>query len=75
MLDAHGNTALHYLVGRSIVNWRAVEMLREVDEARFAGDQKARLVGIGNGIWNTARNRWGFTPKELFEAEQSRLDI
>ncbi|KAJ7178705.1 hypothetical protein C8R43DRAFT_974157 [Mycena crocata] len=51
--DEDGNTALHFLAGYRSVNMRAVEMLRALDE--------------GEGVWETARNRWGFTPRELFD--------
>jgi predicted ATP-dependent serine protease len=53
--DVHGNTALHYLAGQRIVNKRLVDMLLE-DE-----------LGSGKRVWETVRNRWGWTAKELWE--------
>ncbi|KAJ7931738.1 hypothetical protein B0H13DRAFT_1957420 [Mycena leptocephala] len=57
--DVDGNTALHFLAGYRTVNMRAVEILRAADED---GDEG------GRGTWETAKNRWGFTPRDLFEA-------
>jgi hypothetical protein len=57
--DVDGNTALHFLAGYRSVNMRAVEILRAADED---GDEG------GRGTWETAKNRWGFTPRDLFEA-------
>jgi hypothetical protein len=57
--DVDGNTALHFLAGYRTVNMRAVEMLQAADGD---GDEG------GRGTWETAKNRWGFTPRDLFEA-------
>ncbi|KAJ6577663.1 hypothetical protein B0H19DRAFT_566663 [Mycena capillaripes] len=62
--DADSNTALHFLAGYRSVNMRAVQMLRAVDEDNEGeGEEDGGL-----GIWETAKNRWGFTPRDLFEA-------
>lgn len=51
--DVHGNTALHYLAGNRLVNDELVAFLR-------------RKTNEGNGIWLQAKNRYGWTPTELW---------
>lgn len=54
--DIHGNTPLHYLAGHRIVNAELLRILLS-EEKDFDGES----------VWAGSRNRWGFTPKELFE--------
>lgn len=54
--DTHGNTPLHYLAGHRIVNTKLLQIL--LNENNSFG---------GPSVWTGSRNRWGFTPKELFE--------
>lgn len=58
--DIHGNTALHYLAGHRFVNTPLLEMLRN-EHMGFGGEI----------VWAESRNRWGFTPQELFEEGDS----
>ena len=58
--DVHGNTALHYLAGHRVVNTPLLEMLRN-ENLGFGGEV----------VWAESRNRWGFTPQELFEEGDS----
>ncbi len=52
--DVHGNTAMHYLAGAMVVNVALVKILTEGDEN-------------GEQVWNGVKNRWGWTPKDLYE--------
>ena len=54
--DIHGNTPLHYLAGHRVVNTPLVDILCSRKNS-FGGEV----------VWAESRNRWGFTPKELFE--------
>lgn len=54
--DIHGNTPLHYLAGHRIVNTELLQILLSEDNG-FGGES----------VWAGSRNRWGFTPQELFE--------
>ncbi|MCJ1344737.1 hypothetical protein MMC31_002940 [Peltigera leucophlebia] len=54
--DIHGNTPLHYLAGYRNVNNKLLQILLS-EENGFGAES----------VWAGSRNRWGFTPKELFE--------
>ncbi|KAJ7228439.1 hypothetical protein GGX14DRAFT_612868 [Mycena pura] len=62
--DVDDNTALHFLAGYRIFNMRVVEMLRAADELDEGGEDGDAAAG---GLWETATNRWGYTPRDLFE--------
>lgn len=51
--DIHGNTALHYLSGQRRLNEPLISVLR--------------LEPGGEETWMRSENRWGFTPRELYE--------
>ena len=51
--DIHGNTPLHYLAGYRTVNQGLVSILRDHEG--------------GQDVWNSAKNRWGHTPRDLWE--------
>lgn len=51
--DYAGNTPLHYLAAHRTFKEKAWDLLREVTGAEE--------------VWSSARNRWNYTPKDLFE--------
>ena len=57
--DAHGNTVMHYLAGAMVVNVALVKILTEGDEN-------------GEQVWNGVKNRWGWTPKDLYNLALNR---
>lgn len=57
--DLHGNTPLHYLAGQRVINTESIDLSRS--------RQSSEEHDVGTKIWAESRNRWGFTPQELFE--------
>lgn len=58
--DVHGNTAQHYVACHRDVNKGLLDQLR--DHTR------------GEQTWRGAKNRYGFTPAELFESGQNVIE-
>lgn len=79
--DIWGNTPLHYLASCRVVNEPLVTKLRERERERkksVGGDDdddgaepsaaggEDRSTETGEEVWKGARNRWGWTPEELY---------
>jgi hypothetical protein len=59
--DIYGNTALHYLASHTVPNTDSISILRSVEG--------------GEEAWNSVRNRWGHSAKDLFESEDSEHEV
>lgn len=52
--DVYGNTPLHYLAGARVVNDDLISWMRRSHQP------------LGDDTWTTKRNRWGWTPADLW---------
>jgi hypothetical protein len=59
--DVYGNTALHYLASHTVPNADSISILCSVEG--------------GEEAWNSVRNRWGHSAKDLFEGEDSEDEV
>lgn len=57
--DIHRNTPLQYLAGPRVIKTDLLDLLRSREPSEDHN--------VSTKIWAESRNRWGFTPQELFE--------
>jgi hypothetical protein len=59
--DIYGNTALHYLASHTVPNTDSISILCSAEG--------------GEEAWNSVRNRWGHSAKDLLENEDSEHEV